>query len=243
VPPPTRAFAAGDEIPEGFSREPEGRTGHDAFAAGLPIPWRCKVISRTKTTLAARCNVTSGMARAYYQRLHQGFGRDMYGGRWEEEEQFAFFARPFEKGMRIDISSDRDEALYGAQSNGAEVRVAGEPAGAPGADGPPEGLPAEDLLLRSFGAWRCGDRDVFVGVRRVVVATREADAVCNAVHLDSAGGTRVRVRCSSVRDDDEGVLGPGVPARWTNEGFVLDARAGGMSFDGTGCRRQTGKRR
>ncbi len=200
-------------------------------------------MSRTKTSLSARCKVTSGMARAYYQRLHKGFGRDMYGGRWNEEEQFAFFARPFEKGMRIDLSSDRDEALYGAQSNGAEVRIAGEPAGLPNPDPPPEGATADDLFLRSFGAWRCGDRDVFVGVRRIVVATREADAVCNSVNLESAGGTRVRIKCTSVRDDDEGVLGPGVPARWTNDGLVMDVRATNISFDGASCRRQTGKRR
>jgi hypothetical protein len=71
VPPPTRPFSAGDEIPEGFAREPEGKTGHDAFVGGVPIPWRCKVVSRTKTTFAARCLVHSGAARPYYQRIHR----------------------------------------------------------------------------------------------------------------------------------------------------------------------------
>src|SRR5687768_13283017 len=47
VPPPTRPFAAGDTIPEGFAREPANTTGHAAFRAGVPLPWRCSVVSRT----------------------------------------------------------------------------------------------------------------------------------------------------------------------------------------------------
>jgi hypothetical protein len=244
VPPPTRPFAAGDLTPDGFAREPEGKTGHDAFVGGVPIPWRCRVVSRTKTSIAAKCNVHSGSARAYYSRIHQGFGRDMFGGNWDEEEQFAFFSRPFETGMRIDISSDREEALYGAVTNGAELRVQHEPAGAPAADpAPTADTPPEDLFLRSFGAWRCGDRNVFVGVRRMVVATREADAVCNAVTTEAGGGTKVRVKCSSVRDDGEGVLPAGTGARWSNEGLLIDVGSDRISFDGRSCRRSSGRER
>lgn len=182
------------------------------------------------------------MARSYYSRIHRDFGRDMWGGNWNEEEQFAFFARPFEKGMRIGISSDREEALYGAVTNGAELRVQHEPAGAPAADPPAtEAMGPEDLFLRAFGAWRCGDREVFVGVRRIVVASRDADVVCNEVTLEPGGGAKVRVKCTSVRDDDEGVVPAGTGARWTGAGLLIDLGGREISFDGRGCRRKTGR--
>lgn len=242
MPPPTKAFAAGDTIPEGFAREPEGKVGHDAFVGGVPIPWRCRVVSRTKTAIAAKCNVTSGMARSYYSRIHKGFDRDLYGFQQPEEEQFAFFSRPFETGMQIDITSDRSEALFGAVTKGAELRVQHEPPGAPAADPPATAaMGPDDLFLRAFGAWRCGDRDVFVGVRRVVVATRDADAVCNAVTLEPGGGPKVRVKCSSVRDDGEGVLPAGTGDRWTRDGLVIDLGGRDIAFDGRGCRRARGR--
>jgi hypothetical protein len=168
----------------------------------------------------------------------------MFGGRWEEEEQFAFFSRPYETGMRVYLSSDRDEALFGAQTNGMELRIQREPAGDPEPDPPPsEAMSADDLFLRSFGQWRCGDKTIFVGVRRIVFATRETDAVCRGVSVESAGDARIRVKCRAVTGDHEDVLSPGTPARYTERGFLLEVQPTAMRLDGTGCRRFAGKRR
>ena len=237
VPPPTRPFSAGDTIPENFAREPANTTGHVAFSKGVPIPWRCSVLSRTKTTIAARCETQSGMARSYYSRLHAGFGRDMFGGRWPEEEQFAFFERPNTKGMRIHISADRDRALYGALTNGAELRVAGEPEGAPAADPSPDGLSADDLLLRAFGSWSCGRLSLLFGVRRIVVTNGEYDTVCGAIAADPASGRRTRVRCGAVTGDSDPVIGAETAARWRDSGIPLEVSTTAITFDGSACRR------
>lgn len=237
VPPPTRPFSAGDTIPEDFSREPANTTGHVAFSKGAPIPWRCTVVSRTKTTIAARCATQSGMARSYYSRLHTGFGRDMFGGRWPEEEQFAFFDRPRDKGMRIHISADRNEALYGALTNGAELRVVGEPAGAAAPDPSPAGLSADDLLLRAFGSWSCGRRSLLFGVRRIVVESGGFDAVCGAIAADPASGPRTRVRCGNLTGDYADVLGEETATRWRDSGVALEVSTNAIAFDGQPCRR------
>jgi len=236
APPPTRPFSAGDVIPENFAREPANTTGHVAFEKGVPIPWRCTVVSRTKTTIAARCATQSGLARSYYSRLHQGFGRDMFGGRWNEEEQFAFFERPHDRDMRVHISADRDEALYGALTNGAELRVAGEPAGRPAPDPAPAGLSADDLLLRAFGSWSCGPRLVLFGVRRIVVVSGGLDAVCGGIAADPASGARTRIRCGEITGDFAEVLGADAD-RWRSSGIPLEVSGAGITFDGTACRR------
>lgn len=237
VPPPTRPFSAGDTIPEDFAREPANTTGHVAFEPGLPIPWRCTVVSRTKTTIAARCATQSGLARSYFSRLHQGFGRDMFGGRWNEEEQFAFFERPHDRDMRIHVSADRDEALFGALTNGAELRVAGEPAGRPAPDPAPAGLSADDLLLRAFGSWSCGSRTILFGVRRLVVVSGGLDAVCGAIAADPATGARTRIRCGAITGDFAEVLGAETTARWRDSGIPLEVSASAIQFDGAACRR------
>lgn len=239
VPPPTRPFSAGDTIPPGFSQEPANTTGHVAFSKGVPIPWRCTVVSRTKTTIAARCATQSGMARSYYSRLHAGFGRDMFGGQWPEEEQFAYFDRPRDKGMRIHISADREEALYGALTNGAELRVAGEPEGAPAADPSASGLSADDLLLRAFGSWSCGRRSLLFGVRRIVVESGGLDAVCGAIAADPATGPRTRIRCGALTGDFAEVLGEETATHWRESGIPLEVSATSITFDGAACRRSS----
>ncbi|MBI2895668.1 MAG: hypothetical protein HYY06_19075 [Deltaproteobacteria bacterium] len=245
APPPTAPFAAGDVIPEGLSREPTGATGHAAFDGGVPIPWRCEVVGRTKTTIAARCDVSSGQARSFYQRLHRGFGRDMFGGVWAEEEEFAYYDRPIEKTTRIHISADRDRALYGAATSGAPLRVHGEPEGRPRPDPAPGAAShsADDLFLRSFGQWSCGSRDVFIGVRRIVIGNARTDAVCGAVRIEGAGAGQIRVKCSGVTGDHEEVLGAGEAARLVEQGLVIGVGPGSaLSFDGAACRRSSRRR-
>lgn len=251
-PLPRRPFAAGDlldapEITIEGTEAGDAVFGYRARGAidhvTVPLPRGCTIVKRTVNVVALTCPGAYGAVFAFYTRLTEPYAvtRHRFGGQFDEYGRVGIYRADKRQTLVIDVAQGT-HAHLGIRTGGVPLRIRGEPDGTPAVDPPiPDTVDAPGRLLRAYGAYRCGDQPILVGVRGIVFdRDRDTETECRRLRLESAGsGGAVRAVCGELPGSVER-LGARAQA-YRSAGLTLRAVGPDVELDGQRCTADLGR--